>query len=52
MSKEFYKNETLRRQLLNDNDIRLGKVYMITPSIPESERANRNSLITHIKALN
>lgn len=52
MSKEFYKNETLRRQLLNDSSIRLGKVYMITPSIPESERANRNSLSTHIKALN
>lgn len=52
MSKEFYKNETLRRQLLNDSDIRLGKVYMITPSTPESQRTNRNGLSTHIKALN
>lgn len=52
MSKEFYKNEALRRQLLNDSEIRLGKVYMITPSIPESQRANRTSLSTHIKALN
>lgn len=52
MSKEFYKNETLRRQLLTDSDINLGKVYMITPSIPESERSNRNSLSTNIKALN
>lgn len=52
MSKEFYKNEGLRRQLLNDPEIKLGKVYMITPSIPESERSNRNSLTTNIKALN
>lgn len=52
MSKEFYKNESLRRQLLNDADIKLGKVYMITPSIPESERSNRNSLTTNIKPLN
>ena len=52
MSKEFYKNETLRRQLLTDSDINLGKVYMITPSIPESERSNRNSLSTNIKLLN
>lgn len=52
MSKEFYKNENLRRQLLDDSDITLGKVYMITPSIPESERSNRNSLSTNIKPLN
>lgn len=52
MSKEFYKNEALRRQLLNDEEITLGKVYMITPSIVESERNNRNSLSTSIKALN
>jgi DNA sulfur modification protein DndD len=52
MSKEFYKNEGLRRQLLNDPEIKLGKVYKITPSIPESERSNRNSLTTNIEALN
>lgn len=52
MSKEFYKNEALRRQLLTDSEINLGKVYMITPSIAESERSNRNSLSTNIKALN
>lgn len=52
MSKEFYKNQGLRQQLLSDSDINLGKVYMITPSIPESERTNRNSLSTNIKALN
>lgn len=52
MSKEFYRNEKLKNQLLTDKDIKLGKVYMITPSIPETERANRNSLSTNIKALN
>lgn len=52
MSKEFYKNDALRKQLLTDSDINLGKVYMITPSIPESERSNRNSLSTNIKSLN
>lgn len=52
MSKEFYKNDSLRQQLLTDTDINLGKVYIITPSIAESERSNRNSLSTKIKALN
>lgn len=52
MSKEFYRNETLRKELLENKEIRLGKVYMITPSIPETDRSNRKSLATHIKALN
>lgn len=52
MSKEFYRNETLRNELLTNEEIRLGKVYMITPSIPESDRTNRKSLATNIKALN
>lgn len=52
MSKEFYRNETLRKELLTNEEIRLGKVYMITPSIPETERTNRKSLATNIKALN
>lgn len=52
MSKEFYKNEELRNELLNGNDINLGKVYMITPNLPESERNNRNKLSTKIKELN
>ena len=52
MSKEFYRNETLRRELLNNEEIKLGKVYMITPSIPETVRNNRKSLSTHINALN
>jgi len=52
MSKEFYKNTALRSQLLLDSDVRLGKVYMITPSIPETERSNRNSLSTLITPLN
>jgi len=52
MSKEFYRNEDLRKKLLQDVDITLGKVYLITPSIAENERTNRNSLSTNIKALN
>lgn len=52
MSKEFYRNETLRKELLTNEEIRLGKVYMITPSIPETDRTNRKSLATNIKALN
>lgn len=52
MSKEFYRNESLRSELLNNSEIKVGKVYMITPSIPETERSNRESLTTNIKALN
>lgn len=52
MSKEFYRNTQLREQLLKNSEIKLGKVYMITPSIPETERTNRNSLATHIHPLN
>ncbi len=52
MSKEFYKNQTLRNELLTNSEIRIGKVYTITPSIPENERSNRNNLSTKIEALN
>lgn len=52
MSKEFYRNEELRRQLLNNDEIKLGKVYLITPTIQEADRTNRNSLSTNIKLLN
>jgi DNA sulfur modification protein DndD len=52
MSKEFYKNMELRKQLLTNPEIKLGKVYLITPSIPENSRANRNQLSTNIQALN
>lgn len=52
MSKEFYKNLPLRNQLLNDSEVQLGKVYMITPNVGENERSNRNSLSTIITALN
>lgn len=52
MSKEFYKNIALREQLLTDSEIKLGKVYLITPSIPENTRSNRNSLSTNIEKLN
>lgn len=52
MSKEFYKNETLRRELMDSPDIKRGKVYIITPSIDDAERTNRNALTTQIKSLN
>ncbi|MBK8609284.1 MAG: AAA family ATPase [Chitinophagaceae bacterium] len=52
MSKEFYRNEKLRKELLTNSEIKLGKVYLITPSIPENDRTNRNSLSTIIKPLN
>ncbi len=52
MSKEFYKNENLRAQLLSNHEIKLGKVYLITPSIPENSRSNRNKLSTKIETLN
>jgi len=52
MSKEFYKNLALRDQLLGDKEIRLGRVYVITPSIPEAARTNRNSLSTVVTRLN
>lgn len=52
MSKEFYRNLKLREELLTNPEIKLGKVYIIEPSIKESERVNRNNLTTNIKVLN
>jgi DNA sulfur modification protein DndD len=52
MSKEFYKNEALKIQLMNDSDINIGRVYMIRPSSIECERDNRNNLSTIIESLN
>lgn len=52
MSKEFYKNHNLRTELMTNSEIKIGKVFMITPSIPESERDNRNNLSTKIDPLN
>ena len=52
MSKEFYKNQNLRTELMTNPEIKIGKVFMITPSIPESERDNRNNLSTKIDPLN
>ncbi|MFN7704053.1 MAG: AAA family ATPase [Chryseotalea sp.] len=52
MSKEFYKNQELRNQLLSSPDIKIGKVYMISPSITESQRVNRNTLTTIVTPLN
>jgi DNA sulfur modification protein DndD len=51
-SKEFYSNTNLKNKLINSNDINLGKIYEITPSISEDERANRNILFTIINKLN
>ena len=52
MSKEFYKNQYLKTELLTNPEIKIGKVYMITPSIPESDRNNRNNLSTNVDPLN
>lgn len=52
MSKEFFRNEKLRSELLTNPEINLGKVYQIEPSIKESERLNRNNLETKIIRLN
>jgi DNA sulfur modification protein DndD len=52
MSKEFYKNQALRTELMTNSEIKIGKVYMITPSIPENERADRKNLLTKIEQLN
>jgi DNA sulfur modification protein DndD len=52
MSKEFYKNHALRTELMTNSEIKIGKVYMITPSIPENERADRKNLSTKIEQLN
>lgn len=52
MSKEFYKNQGLRNELLTNPEIKIGKVYTITPSIFENERADRSNLSTKIEGLN
>ncbi|MDX2001807.1 MAG: AAA family ATPase [Chitinophagales bacterium] len=52
MSKEFYKNQELRNELLKNPEIKIGKVYTITPSIFENERTDRSNLSTKIEALN
>ncbi|UQA77578.1 AAA family ATPase [Sphingobacterium siyangense] len=52
MSKEFYKNHELRNELLTNPEIRIGKVYTITPSVSENERIDRNNLSTEIDLLN
>jgi DNA sulfur modification protein DndD len=52
MSKEFYKNQALRNELLSNPNIKIGNVYTVTPSIAESDRINRNNLSIRIEALN
>ncbi|AYB31984.1 AAA family ATPase [Chryseolinea soli] len=49
MSKEFYKNQNLKNELLSNPEIKIGKVYTITPSIIETERNNRNNLFTKVE---
>lgn len=52
MSKEFYKNQALRNELLTNSRIKIGNVYTVTPSITEADRSNRNNLSIKIEALN
>jgi DNA sulfur modification protein DndD len=52
MSKEFYKNQALKNELLSNPDIKIGKVYIITPTVLELDRSNRNNLSTKIDSLN
>jgi DNA sulfur modification protein DndD len=53
MSYEFYKNESLRKELLTNPNIKIGKVYLVTPNTSEQEeRENRNNLSTNIQLLN
>lgn len=53
MSFEFYKNENLRKELLTNPEINIGKVYLVTPSlVAEQERESRDTLSTNIKLLN
>jgi DNA sulfur modification protein DndD len=52
MSKEFYKNQTLRNELLTNPKIKIGNVYTVTPSISEADRINRNNLSITIESLN
>ncbi|HMQ46364.1 MAG TPA: hypothetical protein PKA00_01800 [Saprospiraceae bacterium] len=47
MSKEFYLNLALRERLFKEVE-KLGKVYIIEPSVPEGGRDNRNDLETII----
>lgn len=52
MSYDFYKNESLRQQLLSSEEIKRGNIYVIEPNIPESERESRIKLETEITILN
>ena len=52
MSKDFYQNDDLSKELLNSEDIKLGSVYLIEPNLPESQRESRNQLEINITKLN
>ena len=52
MSKDFYVNEALRARLLDAKQVdKLGNVYIITPSVVETNRTDRNSLSTKIQKI-
>ncbi|MDX8338774.1 AAA family ATPase [Draconibacterium sp. IB214405] len=51
ISYDFFHNKKLRERLLTEVD-RLGSVYVIEPSQPESKRMNRIDLSTNISSLN
>lgn len=52
MSKDFYANLVLRERLLDVNEVpNLGNVYLITPSVSEENRSDRNALSTKIQKI-
>jgi DNA sulfur modification protein DndD len=53
MSKDFLANKILQDGLLNSKQVpKLGNVYLIQPSITESDRSDRNTLSTNIQKMN
>jgi DNA sulfur modification protein DndD len=52
MSKDFHTNLVLRDRLLDSNEVpKLGNVYLITPSVSEENRSDRNNLATKIEKI-
>lgn len=49
MSKDFYYNTDLRKRLIDELGDQLGSMYVIEPSVSETERTNRNTLSVHIQ---
>lgn len=50
MSKDFYNNADLRKRLIDELGDRLGSMYIIEPSVSETERTSRNTLSVIIKS--